>query len=102
MSVLVFVPIKDGKATKAGLEAASYANAISGGSATAVVAGSLEGDGGIGSVGVSNVLAYSDSFKTTLKLQNLLTLRHLNLELTQLYFLQTLKVELLLLGLLSD
>ena len=39
MSVLVFVPINDGKATKAGLEAASYANAISGGSATAVVAG---------------------------------------------------------------
>ena len=63
MSVLVFVPIKDGKATKAGLEAASYANAISGGSVTAVVAGSLEGDGGIGSVGVSNILAYSDSLK---------------------------------------
>tara|TARA_B100000902_G_C27245793_1_gene882517 strand:- start:416 stop:1348 length:933 start_codon:yes stop_codon:yes gene_type:complete len=61
MSVLVFVQIKDGKATKAGLEAASYANAISCGSATAVVAGSIEADGGIGSVGISNVLAYSEA-----------------------------------------
>ena len=61
MSVLVYVQIKDGKATKAGLEAASYANAISGGSATAVVAGSIEADGGIGYVGISNVLAYSEA-----------------------------------------
>ena len=61
MSVLVYVPIKEGKATKAGLEAASYANAISGGSATAVVTGNLDGDGGIGSVGIGKVLAFSES-----------------------------------------
>ena len=61
MSVLVFVPLKEGKATKSGLEAASYAHAISGGSATAVVAGSIEGDGGIGAVGIGNVYAYSET-----------------------------------------
>ena len=61
MSVLVYVPIKEGKATKAGLEAASYASAISGGSATAVVTGNLDGDGGIGSVGIGKVLAFSES-----------------------------------------
>ena len=61
MSVLVYVPIKEGKATKAGLEAASYASAISGGSATAVVTGNLDGDGGIGSVGIGKVLAFSET-----------------------------------------
>ena len=71
MSVLVFVPINDGKATKAGLEAASYANAISGGSATAVVAGSLDGDGGIGAVGVTKVLAYSEDLKDNSQLAKL-------------------------------
>ena len=71
MSVLVFVPINDGKATKAGLEAASYANAISGGSATAVVAGSLDGDGGIGAVGVTKILAYSEDLKDNSQLAKL-------------------------------
>jgi electron transfer flavoprotein alpha subunit len=58
MSVLVYVPIKEGKATKPGLEAASFAASLSGGSVTAVVAGAIEGDAGLGEVGVSNVLTF--------------------------------------------
>ncbi len=71
MSVLVFVPINNGKATKAGLEAASYAYTISGGSTTAVVAGPLDGDGGIGAVGVTKVLAYSENLKDNSQLAKL-------------------------------
>ena len=47
MSVLVYVPIKDGKAIKAGLEAASYAVALDA-NAVAVSAGELSGDAGLG------------------------------------------------------
>lgn len=58
MSVLVYVPIKDGKATKAGLEAASYAVALDVG-AVAVTAGELTGDAGVGAVGITKVLSYA-------------------------------------------
>ena len=72
MSVLVFVPLSEGKATKSGLEAASYANSISGGSATAVVSGIIEGDGGIGTVGIGKVLQYSKALMITPDLLSLL------------------------------
>ena len=60
MSVLVYIPIKDGKATKAGLEAASYAVAIDS-NAVAVTSGEISGDAGLGVVGISKVLSYSSS-----------------------------------------
>lgn len=60
MSVLVYVPIKDGKAIKAGLEAASYAVALDA-NAVAVSAGELSGDAGLGMVGITKVLSYSAS-----------------------------------------
>jgi electron transfer flavoprotein alpha subunit len=59
MSLLVYISINGGLATKSGLEAASFASALSSGETVAVVAGDLQGDGGLGAVGVSKVLHYS-------------------------------------------
>tara|TARA_B100000780_G_C21126031_1_gene456937 strand:- start:3102 stop:4055 length:954 start_codon:yes stop_codon:yes gene_type:complete len=61
MSVLVYIQTLEGKATKAGLEVASFANKMNAGDVTALVAGSLSGDGELGSVGVSKVLHFSES-----------------------------------------
>ncbi|MEY3009568.1 MAG: hypothetical protein RLZZ314_210 [Bacteroidota bacterium] len=55
MNCLAFVPTKQGQATKAGLEAISYA-ARQGANVTALVTGPLTGDGGTGSAGASKVL----------------------------------------------
>lgn len=55
MSVLVFVDHKNGKITKAGLEAIGYASKM-GGAPTAVTYGNLEGDGGAGAHGASKVI----------------------------------------------
>jgi electron transfer flavoprotein alpha subunit len=55
MSVLVFVDHKNGKITKAGLEAIGYARQM-GGSPTVVSYGNLEGDGGAGAYGASKVI----------------------------------------------
>ena len=54
MKVLVFVENNNGKATKAGLEAVSYANAL-GAEVTAVMFGHVEGDGGVGECGAATL-----------------------------------------------
>ena len=59
MPVLVFISTQDGKATKAGLEVASYASALNSGDVVALVSGNITGDGGLGSVGVSKVMHYA-------------------------------------------
>ncbi|MEO1945605.1 MAG: electron transfer flavoprotein subunit alpha/FixB family protein [Candidatus Thioglobus sp.] len=59
MSVLVYISTQDGKATKAGLEVASYASALNSGDVVAMVSGNITGDAGLGSVGVSKVLHYA-------------------------------------------
>lgn len=59
MSILVFAELKDGKATKSALEAASYASKAAsemGGDVVAVTAGNIEGDAGLGTYGVAKVL----------------------------------------------
>jgi electron transfer flavoprotein alpha subunit len=68
MSILAIISIKNGAPTKSGLEAASYAAdcaSAQGTSAIALVAGEMNGDGGIGATGISKVLhcseAYTDS-----------------------------------------
>ncbi|MEO0405367.1 MAG: electron transfer flavoprotein subunit alpha/FixB family protein, partial [Bacteroidota bacterium] len=62
MSVLVFVDNQAGKATKASLEAVSYAKSVAdqtGGSVTAVTFGNVEGDAGVGAYGASKILVAS-------------------------------------------
>ena len=54
MKCIAFIQTKGGQATKAGLEAAGFAAAI--GETVAVVSGELNGDGGLGAVGVGRVL----------------------------------------------
>ncbi len=59
MKTLVFVENHNGKATKAGLEAASYAIAMHAGNPadiTAVIFGEIQGDAGLGEVGISNAI----------------------------------------------
>ena len=60
MNCLAFVPTKSGQATKAGLEAVSYAKAC-GATVTALVVGELNGDGGTGFAGASKVLHHQDA-----------------------------------------
>ena len=60
MNCLAFVPTKSGQATKAGLEAVSYAKAC-GATVTALVMGELNGDGGTGVAGASKVLHHQDA-----------------------------------------
>ena len=62
MNCLAFVPTKNGQATKAGLEAVSYAKQC-GATVTAVVVGDLNGDGGAGAAGASKVLHVSDNLQ---------------------------------------
>ena len=62
MAILAAIPVKEGRATKAGLEAASYAASLaaaSGTEAVAVVSGDLNGDGGLGAVGIARVLHHA-------------------------------------------
>jgi electron transfer flavoprotein alpha subunit len=54
MKSIVYVQLQGGKATKASLEAAAFA--AQEGEAVAVVSGAIEGDGGLGAVGVRSVL----------------------------------------------
>ena len=54
MKCITFIQTKGGSASKAGLEAAGFAAGI--GETVAVVSGELNGDGGLGAVGVSRVL----------------------------------------------
>ena len=59
MSVLAIVSIKNGAPTKSGLEAASYAANYAesqGMTASALVAGEISGDGGLGATGIVKVL----------------------------------------------
>ncbi|MED5334851.1 MAG: hypothetical protein VX880_00960, partial [Bacteroidota bacterium] len=51
---IAFIQTKGGQASKASLEAAGFAAGI--GDTVAVVSGELNGDGGLGAVGVSRVL----------------------------------------------
>ena len=60
MNCLAFVPTKSGQATKAGLEAVSYAKAC-GATVTVLVVGELNGDGGTGVAGASKVLHHQDA-----------------------------------------
>jgi electron transfer flavoprotein alpha subunit len=55
MNCLAFVPTKDGQATKAGLEAVSYAQRC-GATVTALMVGDVNGDGGAGAAGATKVL----------------------------------------------
>jgi len=61
MSVLVYISTQAGKATNAGLEVASYAAALDSGEVVALVAGDISGDGGLGAVGVSKVMHFTDA-----------------------------------------
>ncbi|MCH1575721.1 MAG: electron transfer flavoprotein subunit alpha/FixB family protein [Flavobacteriales bacterium] len=54
MKCIAFIQTKGGQATKASLEAAGFATRI--GETVAVVSGDLNGDGGLGAVGVNRVL----------------------------------------------
>ena len=54
MKCIAFIQTKGGVATKAGLEAAGFAAGM--GDTVAVVSGELNGDGGLGAVGVARVL----------------------------------------------
>jgi len=56
---IAFIQTKGGQASKASLEAAGFAAGI--GDTVAVVSGELNGDGGLGSVGVSRVLQGPDN-----------------------------------------
>ena len=63
MAILTIINTKDGQANKASLEAASYASAMAkaaGVDSVAVVAGALNGDGGLGAAGVTKVLHHAD------------------------------------------
>lgn len=71
MSVLVYIQTQDGKATKAGLEVASFAKNMNVGDVTALVPGTLSGDGGLGSVGVSKVLHFSEGVTDNAQLSKL-------------------------------
>jgi len=71
MSVLVYIQTQDGKATKAGLEVASFATSMNIGEVTALVSGSISGDGGLGSVGVSKVLHFSEIITDNAQLSKL-------------------------------
>jgi electron transfer flavoprotein alpha subunit len=73
MSVIVFAELKEGKGTKAGFEAVSYATkaaTVIGGDVHVVVAGPIEGDGGFGNFGAKQVhsaatVHQSDSMQLT-------------------------------------
>jgi electron transfer flavoprotein alpha subunit len=62
MNCLAFVPTKNGQATKAGLEAVSYAKQC-GATVTAVMVGALNGDGGAGAAGATKVLHVSNELQ---------------------------------------
>ena len=62
MNCLAFVPTKNGQATKAGLEAVSYAKQC-GATVTALMIGELNGDGGAGAAGASKVLHVSEDLR---------------------------------------
>ncbi|MEY3597928.1 MAG: hypothetical protein RL521_350, partial [Bacteroidota bacterium] len=54
MKVLVFVENNNGKATKAGLEAVSYAKSL-GAEVTAFMIGDVQADGGVGECGAQTL-----------------------------------------------
>ena len=54
MKCIAFIQSKEGQATKASLEAAGFAAGI--GEAVAIVSGELQGDGGLGNVGINRIL----------------------------------------------
>lgn len=58
MKCIAFIQTKGGQATKASLEAAGFAVGI--GETVAVVSGDLNGDGGLGAVGIARVLQGPD------------------------------------------
>jgi electron transfer flavoprotein alpha subunit len=63
MSILIFADQHQGKVAKSSLEAVSYGAALAaqmGTEAIALVAGTLNGDGGLGAVGASKVMHMSD------------------------------------------
>ena len=62
MNCLAYVPTKGGRATKAGLEAVSYANQC-GATVTALMVGELDGDGGAGLAGATKVLHLADALQ---------------------------------------
>jgi electron transfer flavoprotein alpha subunit len=59
MKVLVFVENNNGKATKAGLEAVSYAKALNA-DVTAVMFGKVDNDGGVGECGAATLKVQSE------------------------------------------
>ena len=62
MKCLAYLPTQDGQATKAGLEAVSYAKKC-GADVVALAVGSLNADGGAGSAGASKVLHVSQDLQ---------------------------------------
>ena len=62
MKCLAYLPTQDGQATKAGLEAVSYAKKC-GADVVALAVGSLNADGGAGSAGASKVLNVSQDLQ---------------------------------------
>lgn len=65
MAILSIITTKNGQATKASLEAASYAAAwaeTNGTEAAAVVSGQLNGDGGLGATGIKKVMHCAETF----------------------------------------
>lgn len=56
MSVLVYIDLHDGKASKGSLEALSYASKLNNGEVIAFCHGTLSGDGGMGAYGAKKIL----------------------------------------------
>ncbi|PCJ81077.1 MAG: electron transfer flavoprotein subunit alpha [Bacteroidetes bacterium] len=74
MSVLVYIPTHEGRATKVGLEVASYAATISSDNkVVALVSGDLTEDGGIGSTGVSRVLHFEANISDNSQISKLVS-----------------------------
>ncbi|WP_306642244.1 electron transfer flavoprotein subunit alpha/FixB family protein [Sanyastnella coralliicola] len=74
MSILVYSELKDGKATKSGLEAVSYAkkaSAVLGGDVTVITSGAIEGDGGMGAYGADKILNASEATSDSQQLTRL-------------------------------
>ncbi|MCH2200041.1 MAG: electron transfer flavoprotein subunit alpha/FixB family protein [Flavobacteriales bacterium] len=74
MSILVYSELKNGKATKSGLEAVSYAKKAStvlGGEVTVITSGAIEGDGGMGAYGADKILNASEATSDSQQLTRL-------------------------------
>jgi electron transfer flavoprotein alpha subunit len=79
--MIASITLKDGKATKSSLEAASYAVALAaaaGAEAIAVAHGPIEGDGGLGATGITKVLHHAMPLHDSAQIARLVSAAALN------------------------